>query len=101
VFVFNEWCAVDYDLTDARSWPWPRSATSRAARRGPFWRHRRPATACGGWKMRCKPLFDRQPRGLEPTRAGEALLRHARQVFASIEQMHAELSPMPAASAAR
>ncbi|MGL4436319.1 MAG: LysR substrate-binding domain-containing protein, partial [Giesbergeria sp.] len=39
------------------------------------------------------PLFDRQPRGLEPTRAGEALLRHARQVFACIEQMHAELSP--------
>ncbi len=39
------------------------------------------------------PLFDRQPRGLELTRAGEALLRHARQVFACIEQMHAELSP--------
>lgn len=39
------------------------------------------------------PLFERQPRGLVLTRAGEALLRHARQVFACIEQMHAELSP--------
>ncbi|WP_042424517.1 LysR family transcriptional regulator [Comamonas granuli] len=39
------------------------------------------------------PLFERQPRGLALTRAGEALLRHARQVFACIEQMHAELSP--------
>jgi len=39
------------------------------------------------------PLFERQARGLELTRAGEALLRNARQVFASIEQMHADLSP--------
>ncbi|MFZ2852509.1 MAG: LysR family transcriptional regulator [Rhodocyclaceae bacterium] len=39
------------------------------------------------------PLFARQVRGVSPTRAGEALLRHARQVFAQIEQMHADLAP--------
>ena len=39
------------------------------------------------------PLFEREARGLALTRAGEALLRNARQVFASIEQMHADLSP--------
>lgn len=39
------------------------------------------------------PLFERRARGLILTRAGEALLRNARQVFARIEQMHADLSP--------
>lgn len=38
-------------------------------------------------------LFEREARGLALTRAGEALLRNARQVLASIEQMHANLSP--------
>ena len=38
-------------------------------------------------------LFERHARGLRPTRAGEALLGHARQVFAQLEQMHADLSP--------
>ena len=38
-------------------------------------------------------LFERQTRGVALTRAGEALLRNARQVLASIEQMHANLSP--------
>ena len=42
------------------------------------------------------PLFERQPRGLVLTRAGETLLRNARQVFASLEQMHADLSPYAA-----
>ena len=42
------------------------------------------------------PLFERQPRGLALTRAGEALLRNARQVFARIEQMHADLFPYAA-----
>lgn len=42
------------------------------------------------------PLFERQARGLELTRAGETLLRNARQVFARIEQMHADLSPYAA-----
>jgi DNA-binding transcriptional LysR family regulator len=39
------------------------------------------------------PLFERHARGLTLTRAGDALLRNARQVFAQIEQMHADLSP--------
>ena len=39
------------------------------------------------------PLFIRHPRGLTPTVAGESLLRHARQVFAQLEQMHADLAP--------
>lgn len=39
------------------------------------------------------PLFLRQARGLRLTRAGEALLRHTRQVFARLEQMHADLAP--------
>ncbi len=38
-------------------------------------------------------LFERQTRGLALTRAGEALLRNARKVLASLEQMHANLSP--------
>ncbi len=38
-------------------------------------------------------LFRRHARGLTPTPAGESLLRHARQVFAQLEQMHADLAP--------
>ncbi len=38
------------------------------------------------------PLFQRHARGLTPTPAGESLLRHARQVFAQLEQMHADLA---------
>jgi len=39
------------------------------------------------------PLFSRHARGLAPTPAGESLLRHARQIFAQLEQMHADLAP--------
>ncbi|HLA33100.1 MAG TPA: LysR family transcriptional regulator [Pseudomonas sp.] len=39
------------------------------------------------------PLLLREPRGVSLTRAGDALLRHARQVFAQLEQMHADLTP--------
>ena len=42
------------------------------------------------------PLLTRQARGVALTRAGEALLRHARQVFAQLEQMHADLAPIAA-----
>jgi len=42
------------------------------------------------------PLFIRRARGVELTRAGEALLRHARQIFAQLEQMHADLAPFAA-----
>ncbi|HJW27239.1 MAG TPA: LysR family transcriptional regulator [Rhodocyclaceae bacterium] len=38
-------------------------------------------------------LFLRHARGLAPSPAGEALLRHAHQVFAQLEQMHADLAP--------
>lgn len=38
-------------------------------------------------------LFVRKARGVELTRAGEVLLRHVRQVFAGLEQMHADLAP--------
>jgi len=38
-------------------------------------------------------LFSRHARGLTATAAGESLLRHARQVFAQLEQMHADLAP--------
>lgn len=38
-------------------------------------------------------LLIREPRGVSLTRAGDALLRHARQVFAQLEQMHADLTP--------
>jgi DNA-binding transcriptional LysR family regulator len=95
VFVFNEWCAVDYDLTDLRLFV--AMAEERNLTRGAARAFLAPSSA--SHRLRRledalqTPLFDRQPRGLEPTRAGEALLRHARQVFACIEQMHAELSP--------
>lgn len=39
------------------------------------------------------PLLIREPRGVSLTRAGDALLRHARQVFAQLEQLHADLAP--------
>jgi len=38
-------------------------------------------------------LLTRQARGVQLTRAGESLLRHAREVFARLEQMHADLAP--------
>ncbi len=46
-------------------------------------------------------LFSRHARGLLPTPAGEALLRHARQVLAQLEQMHADLSPYASGLAAQ
>ena len=39
------------------------------------------------------PLFSRHARGLKPTPAGEALLRHARRVLAQLDQMRADLAP--------
>ena len=86
---------MDYDLTDLRLFV--AMAEERNLTRGAARAFLAPSSA--SHRLRRledalqPPLFDRQPRGLEPTRAGEALLRHARQVFACIEQMHAELSP--------
>lgn len=42
------------------------------------------------------PVLERHARGVSLTRAGEALLRHARQVQAQLEQMHADLAPFAA-----
>lgn len=39
------------------------------------------------------PLLERHARGVGLTRAGEILLRHAREVLAHLEQMHADLAP--------
>lgn len=39
------------------------------------------------------PLLIREARGVKLTQAGEALLRHTRQVLAQLEQMHADLTP--------
>lgn len=38
------------------------------------------------------PLFERQPRGVRTTAAGEALLRHARQVVAHVEAAELEVA---------
>lgn len=38
-------------------------------------------------------LLHRKARGVELTSAGEVFLRHAKQVFAKLEQMHADLAP--------
>lgn len=38
-------------------------------------------------------LFERHARGLRLTRAGELLLSHARELFARVEQIHADLAP--------
>lgn len=39
------------------------------------------------------PLLERLPRGVRVTRAGEVLLQGARQIFAQLEQLHADLAP--------
>jgi DNA-binding transcriptional LysR family regulator len=38
------------------------------------------------------PLIKRGRRGIEPTAAGQALLRHAREILATMERLHVELS---------
>lgn len=38
-------------------------------------------------------LFDRQPRGVSLTRAGQVMLEHCRRCLAELEQMHADLAP--------
>lgn len=86
---------MGYDLTDLRlfvAMAEARNLTRGAARAflapsSASHRLRRLEEALGA------ALFERQARGLTLTRAGEALLRNARQVFASIEQLHADLSP--------
>jgi len=89
---------VPYDLIDLRLFI--AIAEERNLTRGAARAHLAPSSASHRLRQLEEalntPLFERQARGLELTRAGETLLRNARQVFARIEQMHADLSPYAA-----
>jgi DNA-binding transcriptional LysR family regulator len=84
-----------YDLTDLRLFV--ALAEERNLTRGAARIHLAPSSASHRLRLLEQelgaPLFERHARGLTLTRAGDALLRSARQVFAQIEQMHADLSP--------
>jgi DNA-binding transcriptional LysR family regulator len=91
VFAGDE--SLHYDLADLRLFAAiaEEASSTRGAARAHLARPL-PAIAWPAWKKPRRP-FERHARGLRPTRAGEALLGHARQVFAQLEQMHADLSP--------
>jgi len=84
-----------YDLTDLRLFV--AIAEARNLTRGADRAHLAPSSASHRVQSLENtlgaPLFIRRARGVDLTRAGEALLRHARQVFAQLEQMHADLVP--------
>ncbi len=86
---------MSYDLTDLRLFV--AIAEAKNLTRGAERVHLAPSSA--SHRMRSleesigTALLLREPRGVSLTRAGEALLRHARQVFAQLEQMHADLTP--------
>jgi DNA-binding transcriptional LysR family regulator len=84
-----------YDLTDLRLFV--AIAEERNLTRGAARTHLAPSSASHRLRLLeaelNTPLFVRKARGLSLTRAGEALLRNARQIFAQVEQMHADLSP--------
>jgi DNA-binding transcriptional LysR family regulator len=86
---------MHYDLTDLRLFV--AIAEARNLTRGAERVHL--AASSASHRMRLledsigTPLLVREPRGVRLTRAGEALLRHSRQVFAQLEQMHADLTP--------
>jgi DNA-binding transcriptional LysR family regulator len=86
---------MHYDLTDLRLFV--AVAEARNLTRGAERVHL--AASSASHRMRLleesigTPLLIREARGVRLTRAGEALLRHSRQVFAQLEQMHADLSP--------
>jgi DNA-binding transcriptional LysR family regulator len=92
---------MNYDLTDLRLFV--AIAEAQNLSRGAERVHLAPSSA--SHRMRLleagigTPLLLRQARGVSLTRAGEALLRHARQVFAQLEQMHADLAPYARACA--
>lgn len=89
---------MPYDLIDLRLFI--AIAEERNLTRGAARAHLAPSSASHRLRQLeealSTPLFERQARGLELTQAGETLLRNARQVFAHIEQMHADLSPYAA-----
>ena len=84
-----------YDLTDLRLFI--AIAEERNLTRGAARAHLAPSSASHRLRLLEEelgtPLFERRARGLDLTRAGDALLRNVRQVFAQIEQLHADLSP--------
>jgi len=84
-----------YDLTDLRLFV--AIAEERNLTRGAARAHLAPSSASHRLRLLEAELgtllFERRARGLAMTRAGEALLRNARQVFAQIEQLHADLAP--------
>ncbi|WP_371324380.1 LysR family transcriptional regulator [Dechloromonas sp. ZY10] len=87
-----------YDLTDLRVFV--AIAECQNLTRGAERAHLAPSSASHRIRLLEEsigtPLLLRQARGVSLTRAGEALLRHARQVFAQLEQMHADLAPFAA-----
>ena len=86
---------MQYDLIDLRLFV--AIAEARNLTRGAARVHLAPSSASHRLRLLeasiGTPLLVREPRGVSLTRAGEALLRHARQVFAQLEQMHADLTP--------
>jgi len=84
-----------YDLTDLRLFI--AIAEERNLTRGAARTHLSPSSASHRLRLLeaelNTPLFVRKARGLALTRAGDTLLRNARQIFAQVEQMHADLSP--------
>lgn len=86
---------MQYDLTDLRLFV--AIAELKNLTRGAERVHLAPSSASHRIRLLedsiATPLLIREARGVRLTRAGEALLRHARQVFAQLEQMHADLSP--------
>lgn len=86
---------MQYDLIDLRLFV--AIAEARNLTRGAARVHLAPSSASHRQRLLeasiGTPLLVREPRGVSLTRAGEALLRHARQVFAQLEQMHADLTP--------
>ena len=86
---------MHYDLTDLRLFI--AIAEAKNLTRGAERVHLAPSSASHRMRLLEESigtaLLIREPRGVALTRAGEALLRHARQVFAQLEQMHADLTP--------
>nr|WP_298137095.1 LysR substrate-binding domain-containing protein [uncultured Pseudomonas sp.] len=86
---------MHYDLTDLRLFI--AIAEAKNLTRGAERVHLAPSSASHRMRLLEESigtaLLVREPRGVALTRAGEALLRHARQVFAQLEQMHADLTP--------
>ncbi|HQC80723.1 MAG TPA: LysR family transcriptional regulator, partial [Accumulibacter sp.] len=89
---------MNYDLTDLRLYI--AVAEERNLTRGAERTHLAPSSASHRLRLLedhiGTRLLERQARGVVPTRAGEVLLRHARNVFAQLEQMHADLAPFAA-----